>query len=259
MSLLEGVDIVFHLAGIAHQQAVESAYDQLNYQATLRLAHLAAAAGVKCFVFLSSVKAMGAPGSDQQRSEQDCSAPVDPYGLSKWRAECALREAFIGHAMSVVVLRPALVYGPRAKGNLSLLAAGVRRGLPRPPPGGLRSMVAVQDLVDLLCAIAASPPSGVCTWIVCDESPVSTRGIYDLMRKASGKGRGVSWLPRWGWRLGALLLDLRSGRRHDSTFGKLFGTELYSNRRILADTPWRPRGRLEDVIGDMLGGGSAES
>ena len=252
-ALLAGVKVVFHLAGIAHQQAQESAYQQLNYRATLSLARRAAAAGVKCFIFLSSVKAMGPPGSGRARSENDCTPPADPYGRSKWRAECALREEFSSAAMSVVILRPALVYGANAKGNLTRLAAGVRRGLPRPPAQGARSMLALQDLVDLLCQVAVDPPAGVRTWIVCDDRSYSTRTLYDALRHASGKGRGIAWLPRWGWRLGAAMLDMFS-RGGESTYSKLFGTELYSNAALLAEMAWRPRGRLEDVIKDMVTG-----
>jgi nucleoside-diphosphate-sugar epimerase len=258
-ALLSGVDVVYHLAGIAHQQAQESAYQQLNYQATVALARLAAAARVKCFVFVSSVKAMGAPDSVQFRREDDCTVPVDPYSLSKWQAECVLREEFAESAMSVIILRPALVYGPGAKGNLGRLAAGVRRGMPRPPAGGARSMIAVQDLVGLLCKVTNDPAPGVQTWIACGDHPYSVRAIYDLMRTASGKGAGVAWLPRWGWRLGAALLDLLSPGGNESTFDKLFGTELYSNAAVLAHTAWRPSRQLEDVIDTMLVGGGTHS
>jgi nucleoside-diphosphate-sugar epimerase len=258
-ALLRGVDVVYHLAGIAHQQAQEFAYQQLNYRATVKLARLAAAAGVKCFVFVSSVKAMGAPDSLRPRREDECTVPTDPYSLSKWQAECSLREEFADSAMSVIILRPALVYGPGAKGNLGRLAAGVRRGMPRPPAGGARSMLAIQDLVDLLCKVADDPAPGVQTWIACGDHPYSARAIYDLMRTASGKGAGVAWLPRWGWRLGAALLDLLSPGGNESTFDKLFGTELYSNAAVLADTAWRPSWQLEDVIDTMLAGGGTHS
>jgi len=257
-ALLRGVDVVVHLAGIAHTQAAESDYQQLNYHGALRLARRAAAAGVGCFIFLSSVKAMGRCRSGARRAEHDCALPEDPYGLSKWRAECALREEFDQADMSVVILRPALVYGPQAKGNLRLLARGVRLGLPRPPDEGLRSMIAVGDLVSLACIIASDPPAGVATWIACDNRRYSTRLFYDLLREANGRGRGYAWLPRWGWRLAATLLDLLPGRHTEPTFNKLFGTELYSNAAVLAATRWQPRGDLEAVVAAMLvadGGG----
>lgn len=246
----KGVDVCFHLAGIAHQQAPETAYQLLNCEATLRLARMASNAGVRCFIFLSSVKAMGPPGTSE-RSERDVSCPLDPYGLSKRRAEDVLRQAFSGDRMSVVIVRPALVYGLNVRGNLQALASAVRRGLPRPPEGGRRSVIALDDLIDLLCCIAQHPPTGVQTWIACGGESYSTREIYDLLRAAGNMGRGIEWLPRWAWQVGAQLLDLAAGRRGETTYDKLFGTELYSNAAVMADTGWRPRHRLEDTVGHI--------
>jgi nucleoside-diphosphate-sugar epimerase len=247
--LLRTVDVFFHLAAIAHRQAGESDYDSLNYQATVRLARLASDAGVRCFIFLSSVKAMGPPISEVVRAECACTTPIDAYGRSKWQAERALREQFASDPMSVVIVRPALVYGENVKGNLQMLANAVRRGLPRPPAGGRRSMVALEDLVELLCVIAQAPlPTGVHTWIACSSDSYSTQGIYDMLRAVGGRDKGRAWCPRWIWRIGARLLDIASNNRGEATYDKLFGTELYSNAAVLEDTKWRPRTSLADVI-----------
>ncbi len=254
--LLAGVDTVFHLAGIAHQNAPASAYRELNELATLQLARQCAAAGVGSFIFLSSVKAMGPATGDRERSEQDCAAPTDPYGWSKWSAENALQAEFSRGPMGVVILRPALVYGPVPKGNLALLARAVRAGLPRPPELGARSMVSLADLVDLLCLLARDPRPGVRTYIASDGERYSTRFVYDQLRRALGSPAGRAWLPKAGWRLAAALLDLRPGRGGETTFDKLFGTELYSNRAVLAATPWRPRLRLQDVASGIISPGS---
>ncbi len=255
-NLLNGVDVFFHLAGIAHQRAQESAYTAVNYEATVRLARLASAAGVRCFVFLSSVKAMGDCRSPETRTEAACTLPVDAYGLSKWQAECALRAEFSNAAMSVAIVRPVLVYGAQARGNLQSLALGVRFGLPRPPQLGRRSMIALDDLVELLCVIAQNPPSGVRTWIACGDDAYSTQQIYDLMRAGLGKSRGKAWLPRWAWYFGSSLVDFIAGHGGEATYVKLFGTALYSNAAVLEDTVWRPRIRLEDVIGEQGAGRS---
>jgi UDP-glucose 4-epimerase len=260
VELLRGIDVFFHLAGIAHRQERESEYEALNYRATLRLARLASAAGIRCFIFLSSVKAMGPPPSPALREESACTQPIDAYGRSKLQAERALQEQFSKDRMAVVIVRPALVYGANAKGNLHMLATAVRWGLPRPPEGGIRSMIALDDLVELLCVIAQRPPpSGVHTWIACGIESYSTQAIYDLLRKASGKRRGFGWLPRWAWRVGAKLLDIVIGRGNESTYNKLFATEQYSNAAVFRDTDWQPRIRLEDVIGQIARVGSAGS
>ena len=250
--LLQGVDLVFHLAGIAHQQADDAAYEQINYQATLALAKASEQAGVKCFVYLSSVKAMGSPTGSAVRSEEQHCEPGNAYGSSKWRAEQELRSAFAASSMSVIILRPALVYGAGVKGNLATLAAAVRRGLPRPPEIGGRSMIAVQDLAGLMVQIACEPPCGIHTWIVCDGQRYSARRVYELMRKALGKGPGFSYLPVWLWRVGAYLADITRGPGKGSTFDKIFGTELYSSAALIRDLPWQPEFELADTVAEIM-------
>ncbi len=243
---LRGVDVVFHLAGIAHQQAPASLYEEVNTQATLALADACLCAGVNHLVFLSSVKAMGRAGSDAPRTESDCSTPTDPYGRSKLAAEEGLREA-CRDRLALTIIRPSLVYSDGAKGNLALLEQWVQRRLPRPPAGGSRSMIARDDLVELLCRLSERSGVDTRTWIATDGRGYSTRDIYDLLRAAHGLGPGHAWCPRWLWRSGAAVLDLlRPGV--ESHWDKLFAAELYSNDALLRDTDWRPRLSLSDVL-----------
>ncbi len=246
------MDIVYHLAGIAHRQEQPSAYRELNYHATLRLAREAARQGCQRFVFLSSVKAMGRADGGAPRSELDQAEPADPYGLWKWRAECALREEFATSPMAVYILRPSLVYGAGAKGNLALMARGVRAGLPRPPALGGRSMIAARDLARLLYMLGRDTRTGVSTWIVCDGEVYGSRRLHDGLRAALGKPPARAWLPLAGWRIACALMDLRAGESRGTTFEKLFGTELYSNGELLAQTQWRPELQLEDEISALL-------
>ena len=248
---LQGVEVVFHLAGIAHRRAPEAEYEAVNHRATLQLAEAARSAGVSHFLFLSSVKAMGPADSDLPRAELNCNEPLDAYGASKWRAECDLREMCGGSDMALSILRPALVGGAGVKGNLRSLARSVARGLPRPPEGGERSMVAVDDLVDLLCLLADSPPGGVNTWIVAGET-FSTRQAYDALRRAAGKSPGAAWLPAVGWRLAAVLLDLFAGG--DDSHDKLFATEVYDAAAVRGATGWQPRRGIDVVAADIWRG-----
>lgn len=250
---LRDMDAIFHLAGIAHQHAAASLYHELNELATIALARRCAEAGVQRFVFVSSVKAMGPPTGPEPRLEADCNQPTDAYGQSKWRAEQALRQEFATSAMTVIILRPALVYGPQPRGNLALLARGVKAGLPRPPALGARSMIALDDLLELLLLLASQPLTGVHTWIAADGQCYSTRMVYDLMRAALGMGQGRAWLPRLGWRLAAGLLDLRSGDGPASTYERLFGTELYSAAALMEATGWRPNSSMQDAVMTMVG------
>jgi UDP-glucose 4-epimerase len=249
---LAELDVVYHLAGIAHRQEQPSAYRELNYHATLRLAREAARQGCERFVFLSSVKAMGRAEGGTLRGELHRGEPVDPYGLWKWRAECALREEFANSPMAVFILRPSLVYGAGAKGNLALMARGVRAGLPRPPALGGRSMIAARDLARLLHMLGSDTRKGVSTWIACDGEAYSSRRLHDGLRAALGKPPARAWLPLAGWRLACALLDLRAGESRGTSFEKLFGTELYSNAELVAQTQWRPELQLEDEIPAML-------
>lgn len=251
--MLQGVEIVFHLAAIAHQRAESATYESLNHIAALAFARACLAAGVKRFVFISSVKAMGdAPVGSGERKEQDCTLPTDPYGLSKWQAEQSLRAEFASGPMSVVILRPALVYGASVKGNLAKLASAISLGLPRPPEMGGRSMVAVDDLAALMCVLANAPLANLQTWIVTDGQSYSTRKVYDALRHAMGRSLGRVWLPQPVWRFLANAIDTISGAQRGETFGKLFGTELYSNHAILQATSWQPCISLEQVAEDMI-------
>lgn len=259
-TLLDGVESVFHLAAIAHRNAPPEHYERLNHQATVSLARQAASAGVRCFIFMSSVRAMGEARSVQRRGEADCSPPTDPYGLSKWRAECALRNAFgagpaTSGAMSVVLLRPCLIYGSGVKGNLRSLARAVQLGLPRPPDGGRRSMIAVQDLAALMCVLADAPPPGLHTWIAAAEDH-STQEIVDALRAALGRGRGRVLLPRWAWRAAARLLDMARQNQGQNSYNALFGNELYDNSALLAASAWRPEHRFAQSAANLLRGGA---
>lgn len=245
-ALLQGVDVVFHLAGIAHQRADAATYEQVNHLATIALARAAQDAGVRSFVFVSSVKAMGGTRVSRARSEDECTLPGEPYGLSKWRAESALRAGFDGSDMAVRIIRPALVYGAEAGGNLWLLARAVRWGLPRPPADGARSMIALADLVRLLEVAGTTADRGVETWIATDGQRYSTRRMYDLMRQRAGKRPGTAWAPRVCWRLAAGCHDLLFPD-HGSLWEKLFGVELYDNGAVCRALGWQPQLCLEDL------------
>ena len=249
---LMGVDAVIHLAGMAHQQAPEAVHEQLNHRAAVELAEAAASAGVGHFVYLSSVKAMGAPTGSNPRDECDSNEPRGAYGRAKRRAEEDLGLAFRQGPMSVTILRPALVYGAQAQGNLALLATAVGRALPRPPDLGGRSMIALEDLVDLILSLAEVPPTGFNTWIVCDGEHYSTRRLHDALRRAAGRPPGRAWWPRWLWRLGAGGLDLLRPLAGDSTWERLFGTELYTSAALRSARDWQPARQFEEVAPQLL-------
>jgi UDP-glucose 4-epimerase len=238
---LSGVHTVFHLAGIAHRHADAALYEQVNHRATLELARRARAAGVQRFIYLSSVKAMGAPAGAEPRAEEDCTPPVDAYGASKWRAECGLRQLAAEGGMQIGILRPALVYGPGARANLGLLQRWAQLRLPPPPPGGPRSMVGRDDLVELLLSLPQLPLPPLVTWIVTDGQVYCARALCRALAAQSGRRPLLPTPPAPLWRGLSSVADLALRLPRGSTAARLFGAECYSNARLLGQTPWRPR------------------
>ncbi|MEP0203554.1 MAG: NAD-dependent epimerase/dehydratase family protein [Halioglobus sp.] len=254
-SLLRDVDCVYHLAGIAHQSANLETYQAVNVRATLELAAAASEAGVRQFIFLSSVKAMGSKITDSTRAEADVSeiaADVDPYGWSKQHAEQQLLANFSAGAMRIHIVRPALVYGPGVKGNLATLMRASRFSLGRPPSGGLRSMIALPDLVALLMQLEHSTSPGIHTCIAADNEQYSARRLYDALRSAQNLAPTTMTLPGVVWRIMCRLRDLREGAVGGSTWRKLSGTELYSNQKLADELRFIPRLQFEDVATSIV-------
>ena len=124
---ISGISTIIHLAArvhVMHDTAADplAAFREVNVEATLQLASQAAAAGVRRFVFVSSVKVNGeATATDHPFTERDAPAPQDAYALSKWEAEQGLRQIATSTGMEVVIIRPPLVYGPGVKANFAAL------------------------------------------------------------------------------------------------------------------------------------------
>lgn len=185
---LQDVDAVVHLAARVHVMQDRAAdplaeFRRVNVDGTLHLARAAAAAGVRRFVFLSSIKVNG-EGTEPGRPyrPEDDPAPVDAYGQSKHEAEFQLRALSRQTGLEVVVIRPVLIYGPGVKGNFLSLMRWVRKGVPLPLGAlhNLRSFVALDNLVDLIrtCLVAAEAANQ--TFLVSDGEDLSTT---ELLRR----------------------------------------------------------------------------
>jgi nucleoside-diphosphate-sugar epimerase len=191
---LTGADVVVHSAARVHQVRETAAdpaaeYMRVNCAATLQLAQAAAKAGVRRFVFLSSVKVNGdfsLPG--QAFRSDDPVSTQDPYGLSKWKAEQGLAEIAARTGLEVVVVRPPLVYGAGVKANFETMMRVLYRGLPLslPLPLGAikncRSLVALPNLVDFLALCCEHPQAAGQTLMVSDQQDVSTS---ELLRQTA--------------------------------------------------------------------------
>lgn len=166
---------VQHMPNISTDQLME--YRRINVEGTLHLARQAAYAGVKRFVFLSSIKVNGESTNNRPAfTSKDDPAPQDAYGISKLEAEQALWALATEKRMEVVIIRPPLVYGPGVKGNFSLMMNWVRRGLPLPlgSINNRRSLVALDNLVDLIITCLDHPAAANQVFLAGDNEDLST-------------------------------------------------------------------------------------
>lgn len=244
-STFDDVSVVFHLAGLAHSRATAAAYREINVDATARLAEQAAAAGVTRFVFLSSVKAAIA-------DDPEACVAADNYARSKLNAERALMKISATTDMEIVVLRSALVYGSAAKGYLHLLERWVRMRLPSPPCGGRRSMIARDDLVQILlrlgqCSID-TPGNAPMALVATDGQCYSARRLHAALVAARHRGPWLPSPPSAAWRWGCHIVDLVSGQASGSSWARLQGEEVYTSSDFMALCGYAPRFNFEDVL-----------
>ncbi len=198
---LKNIDAVVHLAARVHvlKEGVSdslAAYRLMNVDATLNLAKQALQAGVKRFIYLSSIKVNGeftVPGTPF--SEVILQPPTDPYGLSKYEAEIQLRELAKNSSMEVVIIRPPLVYGPGVKANFKAMMEWLNKGIPL-PLGAIknkRSLVSVDNLADFIVVCLAHPLAANETFLVSDGADLSTTELLKLL--ALGLNRPARLIP----------------------------------------------------------------
>ena len=252
-----GVDTVLHVAGFAHADAADTPdfaarHWAVNAEGTFRLLDAAAAAGVERFVFLSSCKAVGDPGSRCVDESWDAAADT-PYGRAKRAAEERVLAVGRERGFHTVNVRPVLVYGPGMKGNLARLIAVARRGWlpPLPETGNRRSLVHVDDVAQALLLAAAQPAAAGQTYLVSDGQTYSGRELYEMVRRVLGRS-----VPTWAVPAGVLhgATDLADGLlwlvgRRDrwarTALDKLLGWACYNSARIERELGFRPAWTLE--------------
>ncbi len=166
-----------------------SEFRRVNVQGTLNLARQAAAAGTRRFVFVSSVKVNGETTHlGHPFAADDKTAPLDAYGISKMEAEEGLLALSAETGMEVVIIRPPLVYGPGVKANFAAMMRWLRRGIPL-PLGAIhnqRSLVALDNLVDLIITCVTHPAAAGQIFLVSDGEDVSTTELLRRMGQAMG-------------------------------------------------------------------------
>jgi nucleoside-diphosphate-sugar epimerase len=255
-SVLQGVGVIVHTAGLAHQPDAASAsaqaalFARVNVEGTARLARAAVEAGVRRLVLVSSALVHGVSSPGRPFTETDAPAPSGVYACSKLDSETRLREAVHGSATTWVILRPPMVYGPGAGGNFPRLVRLVRTGLPLPLGAATapKSFIGIDNLADAIVRSVSHPQAANQTFLVCDGESTSTA---DLVRRiARALGRRV-WLPRVPPMLLRPALRL-AGRERD--FARLFEPLEFDGSRIRAQLGWSPPLSLDEGLRRAVAG-----
>ncbi|GHU26877.1 UDP-glucose 4-epimerase [Betaproteobacteria bacterium] len=204
---LSGISTMLHCAARVHMMResdseILAAYRKINVEGTLNLARQAVAAGVRRFIFLSSIKVNGEctlPG--QPFTADQAPAPSDPYGISKMEAEQGLRVLARDSGLEVVIVRPPLVYGPGVKANFLTLMRWLARGWPFPLGGvtqNRRSLIALDNLIDLLVRCIDHPAAANRTFLASDGEDLSTAALLERLGAALGRPARLISVPV-GW------------------------------------------------------------
>lgn len=260
----DGVDTVFHLAGFAHSVNVSTRQEneihkRITVTGTEALLEAALRAGVRRFVFVSSVKAMG-EGGEGLIDENSESVPTTTYGVAKRAAEEAVLASGARGDMEAVVLRLPLVYGAGNKGNIPRMIEAIDRGRfpPLPEVGNRRSMVHVDDVVQALLLAADKPEANGQVYLVTDEVAYSTREIYRAICSALGKRPWPPIIPAALLRTIAHageLLGRWSGLHipfNRQVLEKLLGSAWYSSAKIRRELGFHPQWTLTMALPEMI-------
>ena len=236
------VSAVVHCAARVHVMGDKATdplaeFRRVNVQGTLNLARQAAAAGVRRFVFISSIKVNGeATHLGEPFFADGIPAPLDPYGVSKMEAEHGLREISAQTGMEVVIIRPPLVYGPGVKANFASMMRWLKRGIPL-PLGAIhnqRSLVALDNLVDLIVTCLTHPAAANQTFLVSDGEDMSTSQLLRRMGAALGKPARLVPVPVSALKLGAALV------RKPELAQRLCGSLQVDTSKTAELLGWRP-------------------
>lgn len=249
---LASVDTLVHAAGRAHVIRDKTAdpltrFLRINTEATMHLARQAAEAGVRRFIFISSIKVNGEvtqPG--KLFTAEDTPAPRDPYAISKHRAEEGLKNIAASSSMELVIIRPPLIYGPGVKANFQMLINWIYRSRPLPLAAvdNRRSLVALENLIDLILTCVDHPLAANQTFLVSDGDDLSIAELVRRIGSAIGTPARLFPLPVWFLRAAAATVGKRAvmQRLLDS-----LQVDIEKNRTLLN---WHPPKSVDHALQD---------
>jgi nucleoside-diphosphate-sugar epimerase len=239
-SALIGVDAVVHAAARAHVMQDEVAeplaeFCKVNVDGTLNLAKQAVAAGVKRFVFISSIGVLGL-NSSRPFTETDIEEPHDAYTLSKYKAEQGLQKLATETGLEVVIIRPPLVYGAAAPGNFRNLIILANKPVPLPfgAVNNNRSMVYVGNLVSFIICCMQHPSAANQTFLVSDCEDVSIRTLITYIRLCLGRSPFLFSVPVGLFKVAGALIGKQA------LVDRLVGDLQVDSTKALSLLGWRP-------------------
>lgn len=246
--VLHGIQAVVHLAARVHIMRDSTsdslaAFRHVNTDGTLNLARQSAAAGVKRFVFISSIKVNG-EGRKSHYTESDPPDPLDAYARSKWEAEQGLREIEAKTGMEVVILRPPLVYGPGVGANFLRLMRTVEEGWPLPfgRIENRRSLLYLGNFSDAIRLCLEHPAAAGKTYLLSDGEDVSSAELVQRLARAMNRPARLLPVPTsWLRIMGAV-----SGR--SAEMGRLLGSLAVDSSKIRQELGWRPPFSMEEGL-----------
>ncbi|WP_305832162.1 UDP-glucose 4-epimerase family protein [Photobacterium leiognathi] len=243
------IDCIIHCAARVHIMNDSSSnpldeYRAVNTVGTLNLARQAIEAGVKRFIFISSIKVNGESTQlDKPFKFDDQCLPEDFYGQSKSEAEEQLLKLAHETGLEVVIIRPTLVYGPGVKANFASLLNLVSKGLPLPfgcIKDNKRSLVSVDNLIDLIVTCIDHPKAANQVFLVSDDNDVSTSEMVQQMAKALGKSQWQLPIPNAFYRL----VGKVTGK--EDVINRLLGSLQVDITHTKDTLGWKPPQTLED-------------
>jgi nucleoside-diphosphate-sugar epimerase len=241
-SALTGCDVVVHLAARVHIMHDKSRdplaeFRRINTAGTIRLAQCAIRAGVRRLVNVSSIGVNGpSTEGESEFTDQDIPDPHNPYSLSKWEAEQALREIQSTGALEVVTVRPPLIYGPGVGGNFLRLLGAVYRGIPLPLglTRNFRDLLFVGNLADFLLLCAAHPGANGHTYLVSDGTPVSTHTLLRGLARALDVPSRLFPVPPF------LLQWVANMTGYTAEFQRLLSSLRVDSSKVQQELDWYP-------------------
>jgi nucleoside-diphosphate-sugar epimerase len=246
--ILDGADAVVHLAARAHvvreMADPTEEFRRHNVDVTRRLLEAAIACGVRRFVFVSSIGVNGARTHARAFIEADEPNPVEPYARSKWSCEQLLHSMLQNAALEFAIVRPPLVYGPGAKGNLLRMLKLVASGVPLPLASvrNRRSLLAVDNLAEALVRCVELPAAANQTFLLAEPDVYSTPEIFAALYAGMARRNRLFHFP------GDLLRNAARLLGSAATLDKLCSSLEVNAAKAYRELDWRPRRIFEEVM-----------